>query len=144
MTFDHSLAGGCHCGAIRYQFATNVAPESFALRRCACSYCVKQGNRYVSDPLGELMLFPLQEEKVLRYRFGSKTAEFLVCKECGVNPVVLSHIDDQLLAVVNANTLDAADRLPDIISVGDYKGESLEERLARRKKNWIGTVILQH
>ena len=74
------------------------------------------------------------------YGFGTNTAEFQVCAQCGVMPVVTSTIDNHVYAVVNVNTFQNVD--PSLIhrAPADFEGEEVETRLARRTRNWIGNV----
>jgi hypothetical protein len=74
------------------------------------------------------------------YRFGHETADFIICPRCGVLTVVLCEIDDQMRAVVNIKSmLDHV--FPATETAVNFDGETDEERLARRKKNWTGEVV---
>ncbi|MEO9463466.1 MAG: GFA family protein [Marinomonas sp.] len=72
--------GGCHCGAVRFSIATVQDSE---MLQCNCSMCSR---------FGYLHLFVLHENFELQsgkdaltsYRFGSKNADHLFCKICGV------------------------------------------------------------
>jgi hypothetical protein len=77
---------------------------------------------------------------VSRYAFGTKTAEFHVCARCGVVPVVTSRIEGRLYAVVSVNAFDGVD--PSLVrrASATFEGESEEDRLARRQRNWIADV----
>jgi hypothetical protein len=94
----------------------------------------------VADPAGELRITYLDEKQVGRYRFGQKTADFIFCTRCGVAPFVLCETDGQLFGIINGNTLDDADRVPAPDAPHDFDGEGSGDRLARRRKNWIGNV----
>ena len=78
--------------------------------------------------------------RVTRYSFGTGTAEFHVCMQCGVVPVVTSRIDGRVYAVVNVNTFEGID--PGLLrpSAADFSGESSASRLARRQRHWIADV----
>ena len=43
--------------------------------------------------------------QLTRHTFGTRTAEFLICKQCEEMPLVTSEIDGRLYAVVNIHTL---------------------------------------
>jgi hypothetical protein len=75
-----------------------------------------------------------------KYEFGTKTALFHVCTRCGVVPVVTSHIDGRLYAVVNVNTFEGAERSLVRAGAADFDGEDQGDRLARRQRNWIANV----
>ncbi len=76
---------------------------------------------------------------VQRYRFGTKTADFVFCRKCGVMPFVLSKIEGKTFAGVNINTSDKEYNTNHIKRVS-FSGESIEERMERRKRSWIGRV----
>ncbi len=135
------LQGGCHCRNITY---TDDWPEPTgpqAARICTCSFCTKHNIRYVSHPEAALALQLRDPERINHYRFATGTAQFLICEECGVMPVILGDQNGGLQAVVNANTLEDFE-MPEAGPVS-YDGESLDQRLHRRKKNWIGRVTVK-
>ncbi len=76
------------------------------------------------------------------YAFGSRTAAFLVCRRCGVVPVVTSEIDGQTYAVVNVNCFEGVDPAVLARSATSFDGEETADRLARRQANWIGNVVV--
>jgi hypothetical protein len=133
------LTGGCHCGAIKYGFTVR-GDGSIPVRVCGCTFCTGHAAAWTSDPDGTLEIDIADENQVNRYRFGTGSAEFCVCSRCGVVPVAVSCIDEQLYAVVNTNTLEAgavlaAERMP-----SDFDGETVADRLDRRRRNWIADV----
>ncbi|MBU3914881.1 hypothetical protein KKA14_05040 [bacterium] len=140
MTNQYNYQGKCHCGNIHYSFKTSIPAPDFRVRQCSCSFCQKHGNRYISDPNGTLEYVIDQAQKLRRYRFGTKTADFFVCEECGVVPFVTCEIKNQTFAVLNINTLDEIGEFSTETGLADYSEELVEQRLERRKKNWIGTV----
>lgn len=75
-----------------------------------------------------------------RYTFGTRTADFLVCRACGVAPVAVSRIDGREYAVVNVNTFEDSDAALLDRSSSDFEGEATEDRLARRQSRWIAEV----
>ena len=77
---------------------------------------------------------------VSKYRFGTSTADFYVCSRCGVVPFVTSAIDDHLYAVVNVNTFDGINLSSLARTATNFDGEGTDERLERRKRNWIPNV----
>ncbi len=138
------LTGACHCGTIRINLRLADETQSLMPRHCGCSFCRKHGGLYVSAPEGSLVVSIADGDGVSRYRFGHGTAEFLVCKRCGIFPAVLSEIDGRLHAVVNANTFDPPLALDDAdVPTADYESETTAERLARRGQRWIGDVTVR-
>jgi hypothetical protein len=131
-----SFDGGCHCGAIEYTYTTTVPPPRWPVRLCQCAFCRGHGARSTSDLEGELQFRFERPEFLRRYRFALRTADFLICKECGmyVAAVLLSGRGAQ--AVINLNTLRAP---PAGLSPGkpvSHEGESGEVRRARRILTW--------
>ena len=128
--------GGCHCGNIRLRFSTERDPSQIEVRACQCSFCVKHGSRAVADPDGRLIVSVGDIERLRKYRFGLRTADYLICADCGVYVAAIAGEDDAR-AIVIINALDdqrAFNREP--IPV-DFDGESREQRQARRRLRWM-------
>ena len=71
------------------------------------------------------------------YRFGTRTADFHVCTNCGTVPIVTCELDGKRYAVVNANTFENVPRAEFQIAATDFEGETTEDRLSRRRRNWM-------
>ena len=80
-------AGGCHCGALRFEFSTGQALAAFVPRACDCDFCTRHRAAWVSDPAGSLRI-DADGARLRRYRQGSGQADFLLCAECGVLAVM--------------------------------------------------------
>ncbi|HJT97976.1 MAG TPA: hypothetical protein VJ696_06640 [Rhodanobacteraceae bacterium] len=80
--------------------------------------------------------------RVSRYAFGTKTADFHLCTACGVVPVVTSAIDGALYAVVNVNAFENVDAAMIRVAPVTHDDADTAARLARRKRNWIGSVSI--
>jgi hypothetical protein len=79
-----NFKGSCHCGALGFSFQTALPVAKWSVRACQCRFCRAHGALTTSDPGGRLM-FDIRDVDLLeRYRFGLKTADFLLCKRCGV------------------------------------------------------------
>jgi hypothetical protein len=131
----HVHLGACHCGNLTVRFETARNPEELGVRRDTCSFCAKHQVHSTSDPAGVLHIEAADAELVERYRFGTRTADFLICRRCGV--YVAAVMPDAKIGVVNVNVLDDRDAfLAQPLKVADLDGETLEERLARRKSRW--------
>ena len=108
MSMSHHL-GGCHCGALRWQFTTTKLLGDFVPRACDCDYCTRHRAAWVSDPAGQLQIHA-GTAKLQRYRQGSGQAEFLLCRDCGVLVAVIAQGDDgRLFGAVNRNAFDQRD-----------------------------------
>lgn len=136
----HHHSGQCHCGNIRFTFETDIGLDNMTTRCCNCSFCQKHGGRYTSDPRGRLLIEISDDDNINRYRFGHQTADFFICRICGALPFVTSDIDGIIYAVLNVNCLDQVDQIIGLVNTVSYEAEVSDNRLTRRKKNWIGTV----
>ena len=67
-----------------------------------------------------------------------------VCARCGAVPIVTSEIDSHTYAVVNVNVLENVDPAWLRHAPADFESESVESRLARRKRNWIPDVRVRN
>ena len=134
------INGKCHCGNISFSLTWEPDPTEIPARACGCSFCVKHGGVWTSNPRGALEVVVKEPSLVSKYAFGTGTAEFHICARCGIVPVVTSRLDDRLYAVVSVNAFEGVD--PSLLrraSVSfDDDGEAT--RLARRKRNWIADV----
>jgi hypothetical protein len=137
------IEGGCHCGTIRYRFELPDIGGTIPVRACSCSFCLKHGGVYTSHPKGRLDVEVTDASRVEPYQFGTKTAEFHICRTCGVVPMVTSDIAGTTYAVVNVNTFEniAPEELSS--SPSDFDGETTDNRLTRRQRNWIGRVTIR-
>ena len=136
------LRGSCHCGALRYTLDWPGEPETLPARACTCTFCTRHGAVWTAHPQAALSIDVAAPALVSRYAFGTRTAEFLVCRRCGAVPVCISRIEGRLHAVVNVNTLEAPTPAFERAAVS-FDGEATEARLRRRTANWIGRVELR-
>src|SRR3954451_20971824 len=79
-----AFLGGCHCGNLQVELQLTRPAADMAVRSCACSFCRSHGTRTVSDPAGQADLRASDWSLVEQYRFGSQTADYLICRRCGV------------------------------------------------------------
>jgi hypothetical protein len=135
-----SLEGGCHCGNIRVTLSGVPGEAKLAVRECGCSFCQKHGGLWMAPSGARLTVAIERPAEVARYAFGTRTAEFLVCRVCGVVPVVTSRIAERLYAVVSVRAFPGIP--PERIErrAVDFEGEETAERLARRARHWIADV----
>ncbi len=136
------LAGRCHCGNMEALFETPNRPESLALRACACGFCRAHGMRATSDPAGRLTVTLRDPEGVNRYRFGLGTADFFVCRTCGVYLAAVMSEGDDAWGIVNINALDDSDAFTQVIAAMDYGAEDEDGRRARRRAKWTPATVV--
>jgi hypothetical protein len=136
---DHH--GGCHCGNLRLSLRLSQAPADTRLRACGCSFCRAHNTRTTSDPNGSVDICAADWSLVELYHFGTSTAEFLICRRCGVYIGAIGETAAGIRAVTNINCLDdrtAFTQQPDPI---DRDDEVLGARLARRAANWTPATV---
>jgi hypothetical protein len=134
------LIGKCNCGNIAFDLEWPGDASEIPARACSCSFCTKHGGVWTSNPTSRLAVRIRDGSLVSRYAFGSNTAIFHVCSQCGAVPLVTSEIDDRLYAVVNVNVLENIDPSWLHRAVVTFENEDTQSRLARRKRNWVGEV----
>jgi hypothetical protein len=130
------INASCHCGNIRVVFDRPESGPTISVRACGCALCTKHGAAWTSDPNGRFHLRIADHSRVTRYRFGTKTADFHVCATCGAIPIVTCTIEGTRYAVFNVNTFEDIDRSQLVATATDFEGETTENRLARRRRNW--------
>lgn len=136
MTPITSHRGGCHCGALSWTLRSALAPEHLPARACQCGFCLRHGALTTSDPAGELRFACAAPAEVLRYRFATGSAEFLVCARCGVYCGALMEEGGRWYGIANLNTIEGRERLAPSVQPFDYDGETEALRRARRSARW--------
>ncbi|MBD2096087.1 GFA family protein [Trichocoleus sp. FACHB-591] len=75
-----TYAGGCHCGAVRFQ--VKVARHEAV--DCNCSICRKKGFLHLIVPPEDFTLLA-GSEALTTYTFNTGTAKHLFCSTCGIH-----------------------------------------------------------
>jgi hypothetical protein len=126
--------GACHCEAIGFAYETAVVPEAWLLRACMCRFCRSHGAATTSDRHGALELLCRDPEQLIRYRFGLLTADFWLCRGCGV--YLGAATNDGRAGIINTNALiDRTAQLAQPYPMS-YDGETVTARAARRQQRW--------
>lgn len=118
------IAGGCHCGAVRFRATVEPAPT---LLDCNCSICARTGFLHLIAPHKDFTLLK-GSDALTSYRFGSREADHLFCRHCGVKSFYQprSHPDGWS---INYHCLDDGHGLsPKIIK---FDGQNWEESKAK-------------
>ena len=128
--------GACHCGALEFTHETRLSPRRWSVRACQCAFCRGHGALATSDPQGIVRFRYAYPDRLRRYRFALRTADFLVCRECGmyIGAVMMTGVG--AVATINVNALRERPRGLAPAKLVNYKGESVEERRARRLAIW--------
>ena len=135
------LRGACHCGQVEVTLETATAVMDLPLRACGCSFCRRHGTKAVADPNGRLSI-SAPPNGLNRYRFGLRTADYLICRTCGAYVVAVISGNDEERATLNVTATgisELADRPAEQV---DYDRESVEGRRARRLTSWTPSRIV--
>jgi hypothetical protein len=138
----YTLQGHCHCGNLEVTLRTQVAPADAAVRACQCSFCRKHSSRTISDPQGEAEIRALEPELLQRYRFGLKTAEFFICRRCGIYVGAVMMDAGQAFAVLDINSFDHPEEFVLPPEPADFDGEVVDGRVQRRRARWTPAKVL--
>jgi hypothetical protein len=136
------LSGGCHCGALAVQFSTDSPIAKIEVRACQCGFCRSHGALSVTDPQGLLTFRVDDESRLVRYQFGLKLSDFLLCSRCGTYVGAYMEQDDGALGVLNVCALRERDRFGTPVPM-HYDGETSEQRLQRRRQRWTPARLLR-
>lgn len=135
------MTGSCDCGNLTLRFSTTLLPEQITPRACDCSFCLKHGAMYVSDPPGRLRIHVKKEEDLGHYRQGSETCEFLFCKECAVLVAVVLEGEKKMIGALNARCMDDFEGFGESEVVSPRK-LSKAEKIARWEEAWVKDVAI--
>ncbi len=73
-------AGGCHCGAVRFEAAL---PDVVDAQACNCSICARTGFVHIIVPESRFRLLQGQDT-LTEYTFNTGVARHLFCRTCGI------------------------------------------------------------
>ena len=137
MQTGDDIKGQCHCGRVQVRVSLSCPAEEIELRACQCSFCRRQGARTFADPNGRAIIEAQDRDTLRRYRFALKTADFLVCAECGTYVGVMLEAEGAQLVTLNAAGLDIDEFRERPAKPVSYEAESFEERVRRRLTAWM-------
>jgi len=136
------ILGKCHCGNLSFVLRLDRALEECRMGECDCSFCVAHGAKCIADSRGRATVRIRNPSELNRYRFGFGTADFLVCRICGVYLGAVIESGGSAFSVLNLRATDLHD-----VAAGrhSYAAETREGRIARRTKSWTPTeIIIEH
>lgn len=137
------LTGGCHCGNLALTFEPARDPAELAVRACGCSFCRRHGARTVSDPQGRAEFVVHDPSRLSRYSFALGTAQFLVCRTCGVYVGAILADAGSAYATININALLTPGVFARATVPVSYDRESARQRQARRRALWTPATVVQ-
>lgn len=133
---EQRFRGGCHCEALWYVYRTRLAPQQWSVRECQCRFCRAHAALSTSDPSGSLELGAATSDALQRYRFGQRSADFLLCRNCGVYVGAVIEAGGHRFGIINIRALQTPlALLPPPVQIS-YANESTAERRTRREKRW--------
>ncbi len=135
-------SGRCHCQNLSVKLTLSKPPSEIPLRSCSCAFCRSHGTRTLSDRDGLVEIAADDWTQVKRYQFGSRTADYLLCRRCGVYIGAICETSSGLRAVLNVNCLDDRAAFTQPPAAPDYDGEATDARLNRRATNWMPAAVL--
>ena len=103
MRQSETYKGSCHCGAVRFEIATDF-PE---LTTCDCSICSRKNAVMVKVHESAFRLLA-GEQSLSDYQFHTRTAKHYFCKVCGIYPFHRKRVTPDHLGV-NVHCLDGFD-----------------------------------
>lgn len=132
--------GRCHCGNLSYLFEASTDLAGLGLRACMCSFCRAHGARNTSDPRGSVQIEVGNRQKLVRYRFGLRTTDFLLCAVCGTYIGALLPDDGGGWFTVNVNTFREPPPFDFPLQPVVYEAEETGGRIERRKTRWTPVI----
>ncbi len=139
---DATYAGRCHCGAIGFRYTVLTPPADWAIRACQCRFCRSHDALSTSDPTGTIAFEASSPDRLQRYRFGLKTADFLLCRQCGIYIGAVIETPRGHFGIINTHALVDPQPLlakPEPIS---YVDEDTGGRVARREERWSRVTVI--
>ena len=111
-------AGGCHCGAVRFEVDVPDSPE---VEDCNCSICRMSGFLHLIVPAASFRL--LQGEASLHlYTFNTGVAKHYFCRFCGIKPFYIPRSNPDGVDV-NVRCLDEP---PENMRISPFDGRNWE------------------
>jgi hypothetical protein len=110
------------------------------VRACQCSFCLAHGAACTSDPSGAVSFIYAKESELHRYRFALRTADFLLCRNCGVYIGAVLEDSGSAFATLNTRTMAMPGFDIPAPQPVEYGQELAAERRRRRKEKWTPVV----
>lgn len=99
-------AGGCHCGAVRFEVDLDL---SAPMLECNCSICSKSGTR-LAFVTSDKFTLKSGEEHLKDYLFNKKHIHHQFCTTCGIRSFAHGPLPDGgTMYAVNVRCLDDVD-----------------------------------
>jgi hypothetical protein len=132
--------GSCHCEAIGFSYCTAQKPAQWSVRACQCTFCRAHAALSTSDPAGQIEFHISNSGALNRYRFGQRTTDFLLCRDCGVYIGATMETPSGRFGIINTNALRPLQTALALTTPMNYGSETQEQRVARRERLWSPVV----
>lgn len=139
----YKVLGGCHCGNISYVAEMSNELSSYKPRACDCKLCSSHGASYASDSKGSLTIKIKNKAEVSKYRQGSRIADFLICKNCGVMTNVIYEEEGCIFGSINTRSANEFEKFADA-HIAHLTQLDDKERIKRWKEIWFSNVKVEH
>jgi len=116
-------AGGCHCGAVRFEAQLPARVEA---QSCNCSMCNKLGFIHIIVPESRFRI-TASEDAITTYSFNTGVAKHTFCSVCGVKAFYRPRSNPDGWSV-NARCLDDPSALD--IEISAFDGKNWEAHAA--------------
>ena len=137
---ETAYTGHCHCGALGFRYVTALAPADWSVRACQCRFCRMHDALSTSDPAGSLAFVHDQPDGLKRYRFALRTADFLLCRHCGVYIGAIIDVGGSAYGIINTHALDVTPTGMAAVGAIRYDDEDIDGRVSRREQRWTPVV----
>ncbi|WP_448212419.1 GFA family protein [Colwellia sp. MEBiC06753] len=123
------LAGGCHCGAVRFEVTVD---EPIEVDNCNCSICQKSGFLHLIVPKARFNLIQGQDQ-LTTFTFNTGVAQHYFCKVCGIKPFYIPRSNPDGIDV-NFRCLDKPPENVPIIAFDGQNWEQHAHKLAHKSQ----------
>jgi len=134
--------GSCHCGATGFLYRCEEVAAQWSIRACQCSFCRAHDALSTSDPGASIEFLASDPERLQRYRFGLRTADFLLCRECGIYLGAVIETPKGRFGIINVHALTESPQ--DLAGVApiSYDEEDSTGRISRREERWARVLAV--
>lgn len=140
---EPAYEGRCHCGAIGYTYRTMKTPDNWPIRACQCSFCRAHDALSTSEPEATIDFWADRPTELQKYRFGLRTADFLLCRNCGVYIGALIETDTGSFGIINVHALSPLPERTARSVSAVYDSEDTSARISRRQARWSAATLTQ-
>lgn len=124
-------AGGCHCGAVRFEAEL---PDAFEVEDCNCTMCAMSGNIHVIVPSSHFRLVQ-GADNLAEYTFNTGAAKHRFCRTCGIKSFYVPRSNPDGFAVTWRCLDDWMDLQVTVVPFDGQNWEANAARLAHKSKD---------